>query len=52
MFLLETKRIEEQQKEVAGKYRIADDELKEANESYEGIKSEYEKLEREMEALG
>lgn len=36
MFLLETKRIEEQQKEVAGKYRIADDELKEANESYEG----------------
>ena len=51
MFLLETKRIEEQQKEVAGKYRIADDELKEANESYEGIKSEYEKLEREMEAL-
>ena len=51
MFLLETNRIEEQQKDVADKYKIADDELKEANESYEGIKSEYEKLEREMEAL-
>ncbi len=51
MFLLETNRIEEQQKDVANKYKIADDELKEANESYEGIKSEYEKLEREMEAL-
>ncbi len=51
MFLLETNRIEGQQKDVTAKYQIADDELKEANESYENIKTEYEKLERDMEVL-
>ena len=33
------------------KYRIADDELKEANASYESTKAEYENLERAMESI-
>ena len=51
MFLLEVERIESQLKEVEGKFHIADDELKETNESYENIKTEYEKMEQDMEAL-
>ncbi len=51
MFLLEAERIEAQLKEVEGKFHIADDELKETNESYENIKTEYEKMEQDMEAL-
>ncbi|MGN0351263.1 MAG: chromosome segregation protein SMC [Roseburia sp.] len=51
MFLLEVERIESQLKEVEGKFHIADDELKETNESYENIKNEYEKMEQDMEAL-
>ncbi|MCI5855934.1 MAG: chromosome segregation protein SMC [Agathobacter sp.] len=46
MFLLETARIEKQQKDVEEKYHIADEELKEANSSYDKIKSEYERLEQ------
>jgi len=46
MFLLETARIEKQQKDVEDKYHIADEELKEANTSYDKIKSEYERLEQ------
>ncbi len=46
MFLLETARIERQQKDVEDKYHIADEELKEANTSYDKIKSEYERLEQ------
>ena len=42
MFLLEVERIEAQLKEVEGKYHIADEESKEASQSYENIKSEYE----------
>ena len=48
MFLLEVERIEAQLKEVEGKYHIADEESKEASQSYENIKSEYEKLEQDM----
>ena len=51
MFLLEVDRIEKEQSEVQKKYQIADDELKEANASYEGIKAEYEKLEHDMESI-
>ena len=46
MFLLETARIEKQQKDVEDKYHIADEELKAANTSYDKIKSEYERLEQ------
>ena len=46
MFLLETARIEKQQKDVEAKYHIADEELKAANTSYDKIKSEYERLEQ------
>ena len=48
MFLLEVDRIENQQKDVQGKYRIADQELKDAGEAYEGVKAEYEKMEQDM----
>lgn len=48
MFLLEVERIEGQLKEVQEKYQIADQELKDANESYESVKTEYEKMEQEM----
>jgi len=51
MFLLEVERIEAQLKEVEGKYHIADEESKEANQSYENIKSEYEKLEQDMASM-
>ena len=51
MFLLEVERIEKEQSEVQKKYRIADDELKEANASYESTKAEYENLERAMESI-
>lgn len=51
MFLLEVNRIEAQQKEVADKYKIADDELQNTNEAYENIKTEYEKMEHDMEVL-
>lgn len=48
MFLLEVERIEEQLKDVQGKFSIADRELKDANEAYESAKSEYEKMEQDM----
>ena len=51
MFLLEVERIEAQLKEVEGKYHIADEESKEASQSYENIKSEYEKLEQDMASM-
>ena len=51
MFLMETERIAVQMKEVEEKYKIADADLKENNEAYENIKSEYEKMEREMDEL-
>ena len=51
MFLMETERIAAQMKEVEEKYKIADADLKENNQAYENIKSEYEKMEREMEEL-
>lgn len=51
MFLLESKRIEEDQKEVEQKYHIADEQLKETNASYEKIKSEYEKLGTDMKEM-
>ncbi len=48
MFLLESKRIAEQQKEIGEKYRIADEELRETNASYDSIKAEYEALEQSI----
>jgi chromosome segregation protein len=51
MFLLEIERIEQQLSEVTGKFQIADQELKESNESYESVKSEYEKMEQDIAAL-
>lgn len=48
MFLLEVDRIEAQLKEVQEKYRIADQELKDANGAYESAKSDYEKMEQDM----
>ena len=51
MFLMETERISRQLVEVKEKYKIADGQLKESNEAYENIKSEYEKMERTMEQL-
>lgn len=51
MFLLEVDRIEHQLKEVQEKHKIADQELKEANISYESVKAEYAKLELAMEAM-
>ena len=51
MFLLEVERIEGQLKEVQEKYGIADGQLKDANESYGNIKTEYEKLEQDIEVM-
>ena len=51
MFLLEVERIEAQLTEVGQKYRIADQQLQDANSSYESVKSEYEKMEQDMERM-
>lgn len=51
MFLLEVERIETQLKEVEGKYKIADAGLKESSREYENIKVEYERKERDMQAM-
>ncbi len=48
MFLLEVKRIETQQKDVAEKYKIADAQLAEANTAHEKARTEYEKMEQDM----
>lgn len=48
MFLLESARIEREQKEVEDKFHIADAELQETNASYNKIKKEYEQLEQDM----
>ena len=46
MFLMETERITQEQKEVEDKFRIADEQLKEQNAAYDKIKEEYEQLEK------
>ena len=51
MFLLEVERIEGQLKEVQEKYGIADGQLKDASKSYDNIKTEYEKLEQDIEVM-
>lgn len=51
MFLLEMERIDKQLKEVQDNFQIADGQLKEKNETYTNIKSEYEKLERDVETI-
>lgn len=51
MFLLESERIATEKKDVEAKYKIADDEMKQVNASYENIKSEYEKLGHDMEEM-
>ena len=51
MFLMEVERIAGQLGEVGEKYQIADTQLKEANQTYENIKVEYEKLEGDMGAM-
>ncbi|MEE1100091.1 MAG: chromosome segregation protein SMC [Agathobacter sp.] len=51
MFILESDRIATSKKEVEEKYKIADEQLQEANASYDRIKSEYEKLESDMKEM-
>ncbi len=51
MFLMEVDRIENQLREVQDKFQIADGELKDANASYESVKSDYEKMEQSMAAM-
>ena len=51
MFLLENKRIREQLQSVEEKYSIANDDLQETTEKYEGIKAEYEQIQSRMEIL-
>ena len=48
MYLLESKQIESQQKEVEEKYKIADEQLKESNADYDKIRKEYEQLGQSM----
>ena len=50
-FLLEMERITKEQQEVAGKYKIAEDELREANGAYDSVKTEYGRMEQEIEVL-
>ena len=45
MFLLETDRIESEQKETEEKFRIADSELEETKESFFNVKRDYEEME-------
>lgn len=51
MFLLENNRIKEQLTGVEEKYKIADGDLKETSKKYDGIKTEYELTQGEMEQL-
>lgn len=51
MFLMEVDRIENQLREVQDKFQIADAELKDANASYESVRSDYEKMEQSMAAM-
>ena len=51
MFLMEVEHIADQLGEVGEKYQIADTQLKEANQTYENIRMEYEKLEGDMGAM-
>ncbi len=51
MFLLENKRIREQLQSVEEKYSIANGDLQETTEKYEGIKAEYEQIQSRMEIL-
>ena len=51
VFLLENIRIREQLESLEEKYRIADGELKETTEKYEGIREEYERIQAEIEML-
>ena len=48
MFLLESEQIRSQQKDVEDKFQIADAQLKESNEDYEKIRTEYEQLGQSM----
>ena len=51
VFLLENKRIREQLASVEEKYTIANADLTETTEKYEGIKEEYERIQEEIENL-
>lgn len=51
LFLMDLERIDEQMKEIGGKYEEATRELQEANDSFERTKQEYGKLELELEEL-
>ena len=51
MFLLEVERIERSRSGRENIPHIADEESKEASQSYENIKSEYEKLEQDMASM-
>jgi len=51
VFLLENSRIKEQLDSVAGKLKIAADDLNDTTARYQGIKEEYERIEVEIEQL-
>ena len=51
VFLLENNRLREQLKQVEEKYQLANGELTETSEKYEGIKEEYERIQAEIESL-
>lgn len=50
-FLMENRRLKEQLGDVEAKYRVADSELSETREGYEGIKEEYGRIQAEIETL-
>lgn len=49
LFLLEMERMDAQMMEIAANYKIAEEQLKETSDSFQQIKSEYEKMEAAIE---
>lgn len=49
LFLLEMERMDAQMMEITANYKIAEDQLKETSDSFQQIKSEYEKMEAAIE---
>ena len=52
MFLTEMERIRKQIKETEGKYKIVQSDLEETAKDFETTKTEYDRLEKELEKLG
>jgi len=51
VFLLENNSVKEKLEDVGEKYKIADGDLKEITEKYEGIREEYDRIQSEIESL-